>query len=788
MACAPPSRAPPPWPPRVPHPVAPQHHLLHVRGTVPVGPRFLTDAAASPQRPSRTRGRLVLLGLVLLASAVFGTTAWVLTHLASGIPPFVPVLFALAVVLAAVLAFLVGERLWGLWRSSRQGLRGSRLHGRLVAVLSLVTIVPAVVAFVLSAATLQAFSENYFLERVTESNLVARRLANGYFDAQAVQTGRKLEQLRADLIDVERLGGGPQGAPVYFRSWLYGQAILREFSGLTLIGPDGRILSSVSQLDDAPYALPPPAVLAAARGGTPAFNVLDAAALDTYYAVVPVPLAVGGAPETGILVAYRAEVPELSAQLLAVRAYRDETAAVRGRLAELRVAFAIGYGLLSVILLLGAVWIGLLVASSIVEPVKRLAVAAGLVSGGDLGSRVRLERRDDELGDLATAFNDMTERLSGQRDDLIMANEQSEQRRRFIETVLSGVPSGVLNVAADGRVVFGNPGAAAILGVDTARLRGRSLGEMAPELSPLIQRAAGTQGGEAKGQVELSRGGRTRIINVAVVPEDPERAAGAAIVTLDDITQLVGAQRNAAWGDVARRIAHEIKNPLTPIQLSAERIRRRYGKIIPEDDREVFDKCTSAIVRHVGDIGRMVNEFSAFARMPEPVIRPADLRDVAREAILSAGIAHPDVRYEARLPEGPVVAPCDARLIGQAVGNLLKNAGEALTEHAVAAPHVVVRVAHEGADAVIAVLDNGPGLPPDAHRLTEPYMTTREKGTGLGLAIVRKATEDHGGHFELTDAEGGGALARIVLPTMTEGAPDDREAPQDEPKRATEEA
>ena len=723
--------------------------------------------------PRRARGRLVLAGLILLASAVFATTAWVLTHLTAGVPRFVPVLFAMAVFLAGVLAFLVAERLFGLWRSSRQGLRGSRLHGRLVAVLSLVTVTPAVIAFVLSAAVLQAFSENFFLERVTESNLVARRLANGYFDAQAVQTGRKLEQLRADLVDVERRGGGPRGAPVYFRSWLYGQALLREFSGLTLIGPDGRVLAAVNQLGGAPYALPPPGVLAAARGGAPAFNVLDPQALDTYYAVVPVPLEDDA---SATLVAYRAEVPELSAQLLAVRDYRDETKSVRERLGDLRVAFAIGYALLLVILLLGAVWIGLLVASSIVEPVKRLAQAAGLVSGGDLASRVALDARDDELGDLGRAFNDMTARLEDQRGDLIQANERAEGRRRFIETVLSGVPTGVLNVSGDGRVVFGNPGAGAILGVDAGRLRGRALGAIVPELGPPMQRAAGAPGGEAKGQIELVRAGRTRIINVAVVPEGAGMG-GAAIVTLDDITELVGAQRSAAWGDVARRIAHEIKNPLTPIQLSAERLRRRYARAIPEADREVFDRCTDTIVRHVGDIGRMVNEFSAFARMPEPVIRAADLREAAREAVMSASLAHPHVRFETDMDASPVIARCDARLIGGAIGNLLKNAAEALTEHRAANPTVTMRVATEADGAVICVRDNGPGLPPDAHRLTEPYMTTRAKGTGLGLAIVRKTAEDHGGHFVLSDAPGGGAMARIVLPARRADAANDTPPP-----------
>ncbi|WP_051881926.1 sensor histidine kinase [Parvularcula oceani] len=724
----------------------------------------------------------MLLALAALASIVFFTTAYVLTHLTEDAPRFVPVVFALFTIVAGILASLVAGRLLDLYRSSKMGLRGAKLHGRLVGVLSLVTVIPAVVAFVLSGAVLQAFSQNYFLERVEESNLVARDLANGYFDAESRRTGLKLIQLATDLAALERAGAGPEAAPIGFRSYLLGQAVLREFAGLTLLDGDGRVVAAVSQVPEEVFALPPADVLAQLdQVNDYRFNVLDPATLDTYYAALRVESAGGGT-----LIAYRPEVPALSRQLIAVRDYRDETATVRERLSDLTVTFAIGYGLLLVILLLAAVLIGLLVAGNIVDPVRRLATAAGLVSEGDLTSRVEVRPRDDELGDLGRAFNDMTEQLSAQRDDLIAANDRADSRRRFIETVLSGVPAGVLNVGEDGRLVFANPSAAVILGHDRRRLAGAELGSVAPELAPLLQRARGAVDGELRDQIEVERKRGTRILNVRIVPEEPN--GSGSIVLLDDITELVSAQRNAAWGDVARRIAHEIKNPLTPIQLSAERLRRRYGRQIPEEDREVFDRCTDTIVRHVGDIGRMVNEFSSFARMPAPIMDEEDLREVVREAAFPLTVAFPNVRFETRLGEEPVRALCDGRLLGQAVGNLVKNAAEAVTEQgAQGKPRITLTVRREGGEAVIAIEDNGPGLPREQrHRLTEPYMTTRAKGTGLGLAIVRKAVEDHGGRFSLGDAAGGGAAAIIVLPALDTTENDGSDGAEDAPRKERE--
>ncbi|MEM9234463.1 MAG: ATP-binding protein, partial [Pseudomonadota bacterium] len=457
----------------------------------------------------------------------------------------------------------------------------------------------------------------------------------------------------------------------------------------------------------------------------------------------------------------------IAEQLIAVRQFRDQTNEVETRLADLSRTFAIGYGLIMVLLLLGAMWIGIIVANAIIGPVRRLATAAGAVSEGDLTSRVEIRKGDGELGELGEAFNEMTRQLAGQRDDLIAANEQSDARRRFIETVISGVPAGVLNVRNDGRVALANPSAERLLEAGPGRANGALISDVLPELEGLMNEARAAMGRDVRDQIELTRGGLSRIINVRISPDDPELPAGF-LITLDDITELISAQRNAAWGDVARRIAHEIKNPLTPIQLSAERLRRRYGKKLGED-REVFDICTETIIRHVGDIGRMVTEFSSFARMPEPILANVDLREIARSSAFSFSVANPNIDFVFEIPEEPVMAHCDGRLVGQAVVNLVKNAVEAILEGDTPDQgQITVRVETGKPSPRIEIIDNGRGLPKkDRARLTEPYMTTRAKGTGLGLAIVRKAVEEHGGRFELLDRGGEGqrgALARITLP------------------------
>jgi len=333
---------------------------------------------------------------------------------------------------------------------------------------------------------------------------------------------------------------------------------------------------------------------------------------------------------------------------------------------------------------------------------------------------------------------------------------------------LSGVSAGVIGLAGDGRITIANRSAADHLGEDDTRLTGRNIADIMPELAELLERASASAESEVGDQIDLTRHGRTRTLNVRIV-KDTDGKRDRFVATFDDITQLIAAQRNAAWGDVARRIAHEIKNPLTPIQLSAERLRRKYlGEIT--SNPEVFERCTETIIRQVNDIGRMVDEFSSFARMPKPVIGAEDLRELVKAAVFPQKVAFADVDFTVETPDAPVMAECDGRLIVQALSNLLKNAAESIGariagEENGAPGKIVVRMETKGPLARIHIIDNGIGLPKaERHRLAEPYMTTRAKGTGLGLAIVKKVAEEHGGSLEFADDNSLGATgARITI-------------------------
>jgi two-component system nitrogen regulation sensor histidine kinase NtrY len=401
--------------------------------------------------------------------------------------------------------------------------------------------------------------------------------------------------------------------------------------------------------------------------------------------------------------------------------------------------------------------------------------AAQEISGGNLAVNVDVNPADGDLAVLGSTFNTMTSELRSQRDELVGANTKLDERRRFMEAVLSGVTAGVVGVDADGVVTLVNRSAETLLEVKEATLTGQPLAKIAPEFGAVLKRAQKQGKRLITDQITLRRHGSERNFAVRVTSEGTSQDAQGFVVTFDDMTELVSAQRSTAWADVARRIAHEIKNPLTPIQLSAERIRRKYGDSITKD-REVFDQCTDTIIRQVSDIGRMVDEFSAFARMPKPVMERHDLREIVREAVFLFQVSRPEIAFELDLPETPVVALSDRRLLTQAVTNLVKNASEGIDTAVEADPtragtgHVVAKVRTKGDRVQITVIDNGCGLPKeDRHRLVEPYMTTRAKGTGLGLAIVQRITEQHGGTLTLADApkRNGkieGASVRIDLP------------------------
>jgi two-component system nitrogen regulation sensor histidine kinase NtrY len=443
---------------------------------------------------------------------------------------------------------------------------------------------------------------------------------------------------------------------------------------------------------------------------------------------------------------------------------------------NVQVAFAILFVGMALVILLSAIWIGIGFAGSLVSPIRRLIAAAQEISAGNLDVRVPARRSTGDIGSLAATFNTMTSQLKSQRNELVAAHDKMDMRRRFTEAVLSGVSAGVIGLDGQGRVTLANRSALAALGFEEHQLVGRDLAELIPELRDVLEDARQRSRGPARAQVQLQRSGEQRTFNVQATQERSGGKIEGLVVTLDDITDLVAAQRRSAWADVARRIAHEIKNPLTPIQLSAERLKRRFGARVDAEDRKVFDQCTETIVRQVGDIRRMVDEFSGFARMPKPVMERRDLKEVVREAVFLQEVGNPNIRFRLDLPDSPVFALVDHRLVTQALTNIVKNATEAIEARgAIDDPGLVaVRVYERPGEAVVDVEDNGKGLPAeDRERLLEPYMTTREKGTGLGLAIVRKIMEEHGGSIALLDAStvatgGSGALMRLVFPVRPE--------------------
>ncbi|MET0169061.1 MAG: PAS domain-containing sensor histidine kinase, partial [Aliihoeflea sp.] len=414
------------------------------------------------------------------------------------------------------------------------------------------------------------------------------------------------------------------------------------------------------------------------------------------------------------------------------------------------------------------------VADRIVRPIRQLIGAADEVATGNLEVSVPVKRTDGDVASLGDTFNKMIQQLKTQRNQLVRARNVMDERRRFSEAVLSGVSAGVIGVDPKGDVAIVNRSAEKMLALPAKALVGKSLAHTLPQIGNVLEKGRELGRPVYREQVVAVRAGAERTFNVQITTEQSAVRKGSRsyVVTVDDITDLVQAQRSSAWADVARRIAHEIKNPLTPIQLSAERIRRRYGKVITED-REVFDQCTETILRQVGDIGRMVDEFSAFARMPKPDMQMVDIREALREASFLVEVSRSDIAFRREFGREPLMGRFDSRLLAQAFGNIIKNASEAIEQSQAEAGRpgeILVSATRSEDNVVVEVIDNGKGLPKEnRQRLLEPYMTTREKGTGLGLAIVKKIVEDHGGTLELLDApasfhDGVGARVRMIFP------------------------
>jgi two-component system nitrogen regulation sensor histidine kinase NtrY len=533
-----------------------------------------------------------------------------------------------------------------------------------------------------------------------------------------------------------------------FQKIVGAQATGRNLSAAMLIKADGSTVDRAGVTMDKKVVLPNADLLAQVNETDPRVALIPE---DNHLAAVVKLRGYDG------LYLYVARIldPRVVAQLRATQDSVGEYANLEARRLGIQIAFGLMFAIIALIVLLSSAWIGLDFANRLVAPIRRLIGAANVVSTGNLQIQVPVRRSEGDLARLGETFNKMTQELRTQHEDIVRARDLIDSRRRFTEAVLAGASAGVIGVNADGRISILNRSAERLMGRQESKVLGLPLSEIAPELGGVVEAARSGNQRLIQRQIAVTRDGQERNYSVRVTSEQAPISEHGYVITVDDITELVLAQRTSAWADIARRIAHEIKNPLTPIQLSAERLRRKYGKSIAEDPA-VFEQCTETIVRQVDDIKRMVDEFSRFARMPKAVVADEDVADTVRQVVFLLRVAHPDIDFDVELEAESMPARFDRRLISQALTNIIKNATEAIA----AVPpaelergRVVVRAQRDGRDIIIDVIDNGIGLPKENRaRLLEPYVTTREKGTGLGLAIVGRILEEHGGRLELRDA------------------------------------
>ena len=727
----------------------------------------------------RTSGRLGLL-LVLLA-VISGLSTFVILTGLTPIRPTQQVVISLLTVnglIVATMAAMIGWQLWNLYQERRRGIAGAALHTRIVSLLGLFAAVPAIIVALFAAVTLNRGLDTWFSERTQSIVDSAITVAESYLNEQG------------DIVrnDIEAIANGiDQQKAIYdsnrnlFLRRLATITSLRSLTAAYVINQsEKRVEASVTANRRVVFNAPSDEFLKKATAGEPVVdgpsngNLIRALVklknFDNHYLYI-----------------YRTVNPEVIQQLAKARAEKAEYDQLRDQRTGLQLTFALMYSGVMFVFLLAAIWLGMWFADRLVEPVVNLVGAARRVSRGQLDAKVDVRRGTGDLATLGSTFNQMTEQLQSQRDELVATNHQLDERRRFSEAVLSGVTAGVIGLDSKGIITLANRSALQLLGLTNKELIGHGLAKALPQMNPLFRKASNKANGTAEGQINFRSDSQERNFVVRVTTERSSEDEHGYVVTFDDITDLVSAQRTSAWADIARRIAHEIKNPLTPIQLSAERLRRKYGKEI-QSDPKVFDQCTETIIRQVGDIGRMVDEFSSFARMPSAVLEKQDLVGVVKEAMVLQKASMPEVTFATDFPASQIEADFDRRLITQAVINLVKNAIEAVESRHQAgddAPaSIKVAVRDTKGKVQIDVADNGIGLPKENRaRLTEPYMTTREKGTGLGLAIVKRVMEEHDGRLELHDApadfEGGkGALVRLTFPkNSTNGAPQDA-APQ----------
>lgn len=720
---------------------------------------------------ARTLGPVIVMLAVLSGFATY----LVLTGLTPIVPSnsvVVSVLVINALLVIAMIA-MIGRQAMGLWHAWRERVAGARLHIRIVLLFSVIAAIPALLLALAATTTFSRSLEGWFSTRMREIVANAEEVAQSYLDEhgqvirlEAVNMARDLDAAAEELgADIEKL-----------KAQVLAQGGLRELPYVYVIDASG--VPVIAAITTAALPFITPSELLIAKAATGHVPLSTGRSGDRIAAIARLERH----PGRFLLVA-RGIAPNVVALLRRSQQNAADYRQLRRARSGLVFAHGLMYLMISLTALFAAIWIGMWFAGRFVAPIRRLIFAAEKVSQGDLKVVLPVRRGEGDLRRLSLTFNTMTSEIKRQRDALVTANAEIEERRRFIEAVLSGVSAGVIGIDGDGTISLVNRSAERFLGLSEASLVGKTFSEALPDLAAVLGGTEGVLRSRAPDQIKITINGEDRTLAVRVTHE-AESAGDGLVVTFDDVTDLVVAQRTSAWGEVARRMAHEIKNPLLPIQLAAERIRRKYGRVITED-QETFVKLTQTIERQVGHIKGMVDEFAAFARMPKPEIVLTDIRESVQEPVILFRESHGKISYVLATPEVPVMAAADRRLISQALTNLVKNATEAvetfeqaMSQGGADAPpfeeawqgRVEVKLELDGKRILIEVIDNGTGLGrQNRARLLEPYVTTKSKGTGLGLAIVQKIVEQHGGTLSLEDApvtaeRRHGALVRIELP------------------------
>ncbi len=745
-------------------------------GAVVPADSTLIEEGESPLNPS---DRAFWTGLVVVVLSVISALASYV--ILTGLTPITPrnelVWIALLINVALILAMLIiiVTQLIGFRRAWKERVPGARLHARIVALFSVIAALPAILLAIAATITFSRAIDGNFSSRM-------RDIVNNSYEVAREYVEEHGKIIRTDIVNMVRDVNGAADTikddPEAFQKFLIGQAGLRDLQAAYVIDAEG--VPTVLAIDDPklPYVVPSSNLIKQAEAGqvpllmgSDNYRVAAIAKLDTM-------------PGRYLYVS-RGVSAKVIGHLQRTEQNVDEYNELRKRRGGLKAAHGLIYFMISTTSLLAAIWAGMWFAGRFVAPIRRLIAGAQEISRGNLLIELPEKRGEGDLRRLSKTFNHMTRELKGQQDALVTTNAQLSERRNFIEAVLSGVSAGVIGLDSNDRVTLLSRSAERLLGITSADAVGKILTDVVPEFREALEAGEETNL-KAKGQHEVKKqfGDDERTFAVRITRERAGEGDVGSVVTFDDVSELVQAQRTSAWADIARRIAHEIKNPLTPIQLSAERLRNKFGKQIT-DNRELFETLTQTIERQTGQIKSMVDEFASFARMPQPEMTDGDLRLPVQEPVVLFRESNKDVEFKLDMPTTPVRARFDQRLISQAMTNLVKNATEAIEGYGEAQGRpkdykglIEVRLTPASDRVTIEVIDNGIGLPKqNRSRLLEPYVTTRAKGTGLGLAIVQKIVEQHGGALALEDApitehRTRGALLRVTLPLRAATPPD----------------